>query len=84
MERNAGRKNHFSMESFYAGERMKIPTATIDWLLETGTPAVRYNTRLLAGKKNPDRAELLADPFVTESIKLLKGWESGSGGTPIC
>lgn len=55
---------------------MKIPASTIDWLLETGTPAIRYNTRLLVGKKESDRAELLADPFVKENIRILKGWDN--------
>jgi hypothetical protein len=53
---------------------MKIPTSTIDWLREAGTPAIRYTTRLLTEKKT-DRAELLADPFVKENIQLLKRWD---------
>jgi hypothetical protein len=53
---------------------MKIPPATIDWLLEYGSPAVRFNTRLLTGAAKPNRQELLSDPLVKQSITLLKKW----------
>lgn len=53
---------------------MKIPETTIGWLLETGSPAVRYNTRLLTGEGNTDRTELLKDPLVIECVEALKYW----------
>jgi len=54
---------------------MKIPSTTIEWLLENGSPAVRYQTRLLAGEKKADRRELLSDPQIKNTITLLKNWD---------
>jgi len=52
-----------------------IPASTLEWLLSEGSPAVRFNTRILMGVKDPDRKELLGDPIVKECIGLLKAWD---------
>lgn len=55
---------------------MKTPHPTLTWLLENGTPAVRYHARLLGGDKKADRGELLSDSLVKQSIALLKQWDA--------
>src|SRR5512138_3752938 len=55
---------------------MKIPGSTIDWLLEAGSPAVRYATRVLFGGEKPARKELLSDPLIASGIKALGGWDT--------
>lgn len=52
-----------------------LPGRTIDWLLEEGSPAVRYNTRLFFGAEKPARKELLSDPLIASGIKALGGWD---------
>ncbi len=54
---------------------MKIPRQTIDWILETGTPAIRYNARVLFKTGGADRVELLGDPFVKQNVMLLRNWD---------
>ncbi len=52
-----------------------LPASTLEWLLSEGSPAVRFNARILMGQKDPDRGELLSDPLVKEAIGLLKAWD---------
>ncbi|MBN2736181.1 MAG: hypothetical protein JXR70_04310 [Spirochaetales bacterium] len=55
---------------------MKIPSETIQWLIESKIGYIRYNGAKLfkPGEENP--ADLINDPFITETVAQLKGWKT--------
>ena len=55
---------------------MKIPDETINWLLTSEVPYIKFNTEILFSKGDQTRKLLLKDDLVKESIDLLNGWDT--------